>query len=62
MSRIVALVLALSFAARCRVSPETWKGKKQSKGNSQDTQVTVVFNDTQRGAARAYFVNAYGKR
>ena len=62
MRRTVALVLVLSFAGSLPLSAQKpGKGKGQSKGNSQDTQVTVVFNDLQRGAARSYFVDAYGK-
>ena len=62
MRRIVALVLALSFAGLMPVSAQKpGKGKGQSKGGSPDTPVTVVFNDTQRGAARSYFVGTYGR-
>ena len=63
MRRIFALVLALSFVSSMAVSAQKpAKGKGQGKGNSQaqDTQVTVVFNDSQRGDFRSYFVNAYG--
>ena len=36
------------------------KPKKQ-KGKSEETHVTVVFNDTQREAARSYFVTQHGQ-
>ena len=66
MKRIVALVLVLSFVTAMSVSaqkPDKGKGqgKEQGKGHSPDTHVTVVFNDTQRGAARDYFVGAHGR-
>ena len=62
MRRIVALALAFSFVSSMTVfAQKPGKGKAQGKGNSQDTQVAVVFNDTQRGAARSYFVNAHGR-
>jgi len=66
MRRIVPFVLALSLVSSMTVSaqkPDKGKGqdKSQGKGNSPDTHVTVVFNDTQRGAARDYFVAAHGR-
>ena len=66
MSRLLALVLAFSLAVSIPLSAQgKGKGKGQSKGDAkgkaQDTHVTVVFNDTQRGDVRAYFVNTYGR-
>ena len=67
MRRIVALALALSLAGSMTVSAQKpdnkGKGKAEGKaaGQSQDAHVTVVFNDTQRGAAQSYFVNTYGR-
>ena len=58
MRRLVALALALSL-----VGPSTLlaqKPKKQ-KGKSQETHVSVVFVDTQREAARSYFVERHGR-
>ena len=67
MRWIVALVLALSFVSPMTVAAQKpGKGKEQGKGKPQDTHVTdthvtIVFNDTQRGEVRSYFVNAYGR-
>ena len=58
MRRLVALVLALSLVGSIALSAQ--KPKKQ-KGKSQETQVTVVFIDTQREAARSYFVKQHGR-
>jgi hypothetical protein len=58
MRRLVALALALSLVAPIALSAQ--KPKKQ-KGKSQETRVTVVFGDTQRAAARSYFVKAHGR-
>ena len=58
MRRLVALVLALSVVGSVALSAQ--KPKKQ-KGKSQETQVTVVFIDTQREAARSYFVEVHGR-
>ena len=58
MRRLVALALALSFAGSSALSAQ--KPKKQ-KGKSQETHVTVVFVDTQREAARSYFVTQHGR-
>src|SRR6185503_17903747 len=66
MSRLLALVLALSLAVAVPLSAQgKGKGKGQSKGdgkgNGPDAHVTVVFNDTQRGAVRTYFADTYGR-
>jgi hypothetical protein len=66
MRRIVAVALALLLAGSMTVSaqkPNKGKGQGEGKatGKSEDAHVTVVFNDTQRGAAHSYFVNTYGK-
>ena len=66
MGRLLALVLALSLAVSVPLSAQgKGKGKGQSKGDAkgkaQDTHVTVVFNDTQRGAVRTYFADTYGR-
>ena len=58
MRRLVALAMALSFVGSTALSAE--KPKKQ-KGKSQETHVTVVFSDTQREAARSYFVTQHGR-
>jgi hypothetical protein len=58
MRWLVALALALSL-----VDPTTLFAQKptKQKGKSQDSQVTVVFSDTQRDAARLYFVEDHGR-
>jgi hypothetical protein len=58
MRWLVALALALSL-----VDPITLFAQKPKKqeGKSQDSQVTVVFSDTQREAARLYFVQEHGR-
>jgi hypothetical protein len=58
VTRFVALVLALSLVGSIPLSAH--KPKKQ-RGKSQETQVTVVFIDTQREAARSYFVKQHGR-
>jgi hypothetical protein len=66
MRRLLTLVLALALAVSVPLSAQgKGKGKGQSKGDAKgkapDTHVTVVFNDTQRGAVRTYFVDTYGR-
>jgi hypothetical protein len=58
MRWLVALAVALSLA-----DPATLLAQKptKQKGKSQDSQVTVAFNDTQREAARHYFVEDHGR-
>jgi hypothetical protein len=58
MRWFVALALALSF-----VGPDTLLAQKppKQKEKSQDSQVTVVFSNTQREAARLYFVEEHGR-
>ena len=58
MGRLVVLALALSLVGSSVLSAQ--KPKKQ-KGKSQETQATVVFVDTQREAARSYFVEQHGR-
>ena len=58
MRRLVVLVVALSVVGSVALSAQ--KPKKQ-KGKSQETQATVVFIDTQREAARSYFVTQHGR-
>ena len=58
MRRLVALAFALSLVSSSALSAQ--KPKKQ-KGKSQETHVTVVFNGTQREAARSYFVTQHGR-
>jgi Ni/Co efflux regulator RcnB len=58
MRRLVGLVLALSVVGSVALSAQ--KPKKQ-KGKSQENHVTVVFVDTQREAARSYFVTQHGR-
>jgi len=58
MRRLVALALALSL-----MGPITLFAQKpgKQKGKSQESQVTVIFSDTQREAARLYFVKEHGR-
>jgi Ni/Co efflux regulator RcnB len=58
MRRLVALALALSLVGSIPLSAQ--KPKKE-KGKSQETQGTVVFIDSQREAARSYFVEQHGR-
>jgi hypothetical protein len=58
MRPLVALALTLSLVGSIPLAAQ--KSKKQ-KGKSQDTQVTVVFIDTQREAARSYFLKQNGR-
>jgi hypothetical protein len=58
MRRLVALALASSLVGLITLSAE--KPKKE-KEKSHKTQVTVVFSDTQREAARSYFVKEHGR-
>jgi hypothetical protein len=58
MRRLVALALASSLVGPISLSAE--KPKKQ-KEKSHETQVTLVFNATQREAARSYFVKEHGR-
>jgi len=58
MRRLVALALALSLMGPMTLFAQ--KPKKQ-KGKSQESQVTVVFSDAQREAARLYFVEEHGR-
>ena len=58
MRRLVALATALSLVGSVALSAQ--KPKKQ-KEKSEKTQVTVVFIDTQREAARSYFVTQHGR-
>jgi hypothetical protein len=58
MRRLVTLALALSLVGSSVLLAQ--KPKKQ-KGKSQETHVTVVFIDTQREAARTYFVQQHGR-
>jgi hypothetical protein len=74
MRRLITLVLALSLVGSVALSaqkPKEDKGKGKSQGAAHGTtpekhatgatHVTVVFNDTQRGAVRSYFVTAHGR-
>ena len=58
MRRFVTLALALSL-----MGPTTLFAQKpeKQKGKSQASQVSVVFSDTQREAARLYFVKEHGR-
>ena len=58
MRWIVALALAASLVGPTALAAQ--KPTKQ-KGQSHDSQVTVVFSDTQREAARLYFVEDHGR-
>jgi hypothetical protein len=58
MRRFVALAVALALVAPMTLFAQ--KPKKQ-KEKSHDGQVTVVFSDTQREAARVYFVEKHGR-
>jgi hypothetical protein len=62
MRRLVALAMALSFVGSSALSAE--KKPKKQKAKSQETHVThvtIVFSDTQRDAARSYFVTQHGR-
>jgi hypothetical protein len=58
MRRLIAFALA-----SCLVGPITLSAQKpkKQKEKSHETQVTVVFSDTQREAARSYFVKQHGQ-
>lgn len=58
MRGLIALAVALSLAGPVTLSAQ--KPKKQ-KVKSRETQVTVVFSDVQRDAARSYFVDEHGR-
>ena len=58
MKRFVAIVLVLLFAGSTALVAQ--KPKKQ-KGKSKETDVSVVFIDTQREAARSYFAKQHGR-
>ena len=58
MRWLVALALALSLANPIAVFGQN---PKSQQGKSQDSQVTVVFSDTQREDARLYFVKEHGR-
>ncbi len=58
MRRLVALVVAFSLMGPVTLFAQ--KPEKQ-KGKSQKSQVTVVFGDSQREAARLYFVQEHGR-
>ena len=58
MRRLVVLVLALLVVGSVALSAQ--KPKKQ-KGKSQENHATVVFVDSQREAARSYFVTQHGR-
>lgn len=64
MRTLTALALVLSVAASVTASeqkPGKGKGAGKGKGQSQETRVTVVFDTTQRGAVRSYFLDTYGR-
>jgi hypothetical protein len=65
MRQLVAIGLALSLVGSITLAaqkPDKGKGKGDAKGGKgPDTHVTVVFDDSQRGAVRSYFVNTYGR-
>ena len=58
MRQLVALALALSLVDSIALFAQK---PKEQKGKSQDSQVTVLFSDTEREAARLYFVKEYGR-
>jgi hypothetical protein len=63
MRRLLALVVALSLAGSMTVSAQgkgKGKGKGTAKGRSQNPPA-VIFDDHQRGAARTYFGDTYGR-
>jgi hypothetical protein len=63
MSRLGALVVALSLMAPLTLSAQKPKKEKEKEKSheSHATQVTVVFSTTQREAARSYFVKEHGR-
>jgi hypothetical protein len=56
--RLVALAFALSLVNSIALSAQK---PKKHKGKPHETQVAVVFIDTQREAARSYFVKQHGR-
>jgi hypothetical protein len=54
------LALAVALALVDPIAAVAQKPKKP-KGKSQDSQQTVVFGDTEREAARHYFVKEHGQ-
>ena len=58
MRRLVALALAWSLVGSVALSAQK---QKKPKGKSHEAQVTVVFIDTQREAARSYFAQQHGR-
>ena len=58
MRRLFALVLTLSLVSSTALAAQK---PKKHKGKSQESEVTVVFIDTQREAARSYFVKEHGR-
>jgi hypothetical protein len=61
MRQVLALLIALSLSSLTASAQGKGKGKGTGKGKGEDTLVTVVFNETQRGAVRTYFVDTYGR-
>ena len=59
MRRLVALALASSLVGPITLSAQ--KPKKEKEKKSHETQVIVVFSNTQREAARSYFVKEHGR-
>jgi hypothetical protein len=58
MRWLLAIVLALALVDP--IAAVAQKPKKQ-KEKSQDSQLTVVFSDSEREAARLYFVKEHGR-
>jgi Ni/Co efflux regulator RcnB len=58
MRGLIAFAVALSLAGPVTLSAQK---PKKHKARSRDAQVTVIFSDVQRDAARAYFVNEHGR-
>jgi hypothetical protein len=60
MRRLVALALASSLVGPITLSAQKPK-KEKAKEKSHETQVIVVFSETEREAARSYFVKEHGR-
>ena len=58
MRGLIALAVVLSLAGPVTLSAQK---PKKHKVKARETQVTVVFSDVQRDAARSYFINEHGR-
>lgn len=58
MGRLAVLAVVLSVAGGLALDAQQ---PKKPKGKPQESRAAVAFSDTQRAAARGYFVEAYGR-